>query len=424
MAQIDQKLVQAGQVQIEECILIQNGGDAFDFIEQLDSVTLYEDVYSPFITGYLTVTDTLDIAGHVGRAGRDLLKLKIFTPTIDKKNYIEGVFVIYKMSDRVEVRDRMQGYYLHFASYEFMIDMMKAVSRTYTGTPSGLAKTILETQLGTTKNINVEPSANVLRYTSNFWSPSKNLTYLANHAQNNSQGSTYMFYENRDGFNFKTLESINSEPKIQDFYGNDFTTETNTVDGAIRFGTAKRDPIKDYKSILGLRIDTAFDFLKDYSDGMIKTKMYSHDLLTKRLDVKTVDLSSDNLTKINKNKLYTDNVVNKSDALLMNMNRHFDVLDKGDGTDFRWKQKRIMQLGQYRAGIIEIDVYGRTDYTIGKKVSLDLNKMTTIGKQDDRNSYLDKLYSGNYVITAIAHTINRQEHRCNIELAKTHTNSE
>lgn len=420
----DTKLVQAGQVQIEECILLMNDGKTIDFVEQLDSVTLYEDIYSPFITGFITVTDTLDIPGNFGRAGRDLLKLRISTPTIDAKQYIDGFFVVYKMSDRVEVRDRMQGYQLHFASAEFGIDMMKAVSRTFSGTPSDIVKTILESSLGSVKPFNAETTNNTVKYTSNFWSPSKNFAYLASMASNTKSASTYMFYENRDGYNFRSLESINSDPLLQSFYGNDFTTDTNTDPKAVKFGTARRNPIKDYKSIGGLRIDTSFDFLRDYSDGMIKTKMYSHDLTTKRLDIKSVDLISDDLGKMNKNKFYTDDVIKNTEGLLMNMNRHYDVLDKGDGTDFRWKQRRLMQLGQYRAGIVEIDVYGRTDYTIGKKVSLDLNKMTLIGKTDTRSDYLDKLYSGTYIITAIVHRINRQEHRCNIELAKTHTNSE
>jgi hypothetical protein len=424
MATTDQKLVQAGQVQIEECILLSNGAGAIDFINQVDSVTIYEDIYSPFLTGYITITDTLDIPGYLGRSGRDMLKLKIFTPTVDKKSYIEGMFVVYKMSDRVEVRDRMQGYYLHFVSYEFTVDMMRCISRTFTGSPSALAKTILETQLGSTKNFRADTTSNTIKYTSNFWSPTQNLIYLANHAQNTSQASTYMFYENRDGFNFRTLEGISAEEVTQAFSMNDFTTDTNTDDKALRFGTAKRDPEKDYQSIRAIRIDTSYDFLRDYMDGMIKTKMYSHDLVTKRLDVRQVSLVTDTLAKMNKNKFYTDDVINKSDYLLMNMPRHYDVLDAGDGTDFGWKQKRLMQLGQYRAGIVEIDVYGRTDYTIGKKVSLDLNKMISISLIDDRSSYLDKLYSGNYVVTAIVHTFTRAEHKCTMELAKTHTNSE
>lgn len=424
MAQADQKLTQAGQVQIEECIILHNDGMAIDIVNQLDSVTLYEDVYSPFITGFISITDTLDIPGALGRSGRDLLKLKIFTPTIDKKHYIEGFFVIYKMAERSAVKDRMQGYNLYFASVEYAVDMMNSISKTFSGSPSKIAKTILETHLGSTKNFDAEASSNNLKYTSNFWSPSKNLAYLSEHSTNSRMSPNYMFFENRQGYNFRTLESLADSPSIQDFSGNDFTTDTNTTDGANRFGTTQRDPAMDYKSIGDIRIDTTFDFLRDYSDGMIKSKMYSHDLVTKRLDIKRVDLSTDTMLKLNKNNFYTDDLVQTSKPILMNMSRHFGVSGDGDSTDFRWKQKRIMQLGQYRSGIVEIEVYGRTDYTVGKKVNLKLNKMTVIGKEDTPDIYLDKLYSGNYVITAIVHRINRQEHRCNIELAKSHTNNE
>ena len=328
------------------------------------------------------------------------------------------------MSDRVDVRDRLQGYNLHFASVEFAIDMMRTPSKTFSGTPTEVVKDILEHHLGSTKKFSGETTNNTVRYTSNFWSPSKNFEFLAAHATNASQSGSFMFYENRDGFNFRSLDSINTEPVLQDFHGNDFTSDTNTVDGAVRFGTSKRNPTQDYKSLGSLRIDTSWDFLRDYSDGMIKTKMYAHDLVTKRLGIKFADLTSDTLPSMNKNKLYTAGVVDKTDYLLMNMNRHYDLMDRGDSSDYAWKQKRVMQLGQYRSGIVEIDVYGRTDYTVGKRVSLDLNKMTSIGLGDTKDEYIDNLYSGNYIISAIVHRINRQEHRCTIELAKTHTNSE
>lgn len=415
------KLTQAGQVQIADCIILHNDGAAIDIINQVDSVTIYEDLYSPFITGYISVTDTLDLPGALGRAGRDLLKLRIFTPSIDAANNIDGIFVIYKMAERSEVKDRMQGYNLYFASVEFTIDMMKTVSKTYSGTPSDIVKTILTTQLGSTKPFNFEQTANTIKYTSNFWSPSKNFTYLSNHALNNRQNPTYMFFENRYGYNFKTLEGIGTEAIIQDFSGNDFVSDTNTTPGATRFGTTKRDPVMDYKSILNLRVDVTYDFLRDFAAGMIKSKMYSHDLVTKRVDIKRTDLTQDNMLRMNMNNFYTDDVIKTSEAVLMNMYRDYDVQDKGDSTDYNWRQKRIMEMSTYRAGIVEIEVYGRTDYTVGKKVNLNLNKMTLIGKGDTPDIYLDNVYSGNYIITAIVHHINRQTHTCNIELAKSHT---
>jgi hypothetical protein len=423
MALSDKKLVQAGQVEIEEVMIFHNDGVAVDILNQVDSVTIYEDIYSPFTTGFLSVTDTLDMPGLLGRSGRDLIRLRIFTPSIGEASYIDDYFVIYKMAERSEVKDRMQGYNLYFASLEFMIDMQKTVSKTFSGTPSSIAKTILETQLGSTKKFNFDVSANSLKYTSNFWSPSKNLTYLSSHSVDGFGASSYMFFQNRSGYNFRTLEGLGKGPIVQKFSGNDFTTDTNTTDGANRFGTVKRDPIKDYASVGKVSIDTTYDFLRDYNDGMIKTKMYSHDLTTKRLDIKRVDLASDSMNRMNANNFYTDDVVKTSEPLLMNMSRHTGVSNEGDSTDYKFKQRRIMQLGQFRSGVVEIEVYGRTDYTVGAKVNLNLNRMKVIGKEDSSSTYIDKLYSGNYIITAVVHRITRAEHKCNLELAKSHTNN-
>lgn len=399
------------------------GGEYIDITNQLDSITIYEDIYSPFITGYLSVTDTLDIPGSFGRSGRDLLKLKIYTPSIDTKSHLSGYFTIYKMGERTAIKDRMQGYNLYFASTEYMFDVMKTISKPFSGTPSDIATNIVETQLASTKKINVEKTSNSISYVSNFWSPTKNLTYLASHALNARQGANYMFYENRDGLNFRSIESVSDEAVIQNFSGNDFITDTNTTDGATRFGTAKRDPIQDYKVVQKIRIDTTFDFVRDFRNGMLKTKLYSHDLVTKRLDVKFLNLLEDGLPRLNKNQLYTKDVVDQMEPMLMNMSRHYGVLGNADMTDYKWKQRRIMQLGQFRSSIVEIEVFGRTDYTVGKKVNLNLNKLMDIQMTDQLDDYLDKVNSGNYIITAIAHKITRGSHMCNIELAKSHTDT-
>ena len=71
--------------------------------------------------------------------------------------------------------------------------------------------------------------------------------------------------------------------------------------------------------------------------------------------------------------------------------------------------------------MIEIDVYGRTDYTVGKKVKVQMNQLRDLSKDEDSKDLLDKLYSGTYIITAMSHQITKGEHRCTLELCKEST---
>jgi hypothetical protein len=418
------KVYKAGSIQIEELMLLKAGSDGVDVMEQLMELVIYEDMYSPFITGTLTLFDTLDLPGVFGRAGRDMLWIKMYTPSIAADQYIQGYFVIYKMGPRVESRDRAQTYTYSFASAEMLQDMNGTISKTFEGTPHEIANTISTKYLATEKKVTTENCTNKLKYTSNFWSPIQNMNYITQHAKS-SNGSNLLFFENRQGFNLQSMAAMTSNdvPLLQSWESNDFSAEFNTnKTDKISFATATIEPGQDYHVAQVVRVDIGYDFLRDYESGMISTKMYAHDFVTKKLQISNYTMSGDSPPLYNKNKLYTDGVIASMSPKILTMSKHTNVNDRGDMTDYDWKQKRIGQLGQFTASMIEIEVFGKTDYTVGKKVFISMNKMRLISKDDAEGDFIDKYYSGYYIITAIAHKINRVQHMCTIELSRNGTN--
>lgn len=417
-------LDQAGQVELLNCTIMKSNGASIEVIDQVDFINIYEDIYAPFISGYIVFSDTYDLPGVIGRSGKDMIRLNIRTPSIQEHHYINRVFYIHKMTDRTEFRDRLQGYKLHFTSSEYSIDLMKTTSRAYKGTPSDIVAAILETELKTDVPFFYEKSTNIVKYTSNFWSPTKNFAYLSEHATNQNNSASYLFYENRDGFNFRSLESIfNDSEFMNTFSANDFVADVNTDDKALKFITANRNPEKSYKSILELKIDKTYDFLNDYKSGVIKSKLYCHDLTSKKLDIKTYSLTENTMEAKNIYNLYSEETVNNTEPVLMKLNKHFDVSDNGDTSNHNWLQKRAVEMGLFLSAKVQIGVFGRTDYTVGKRVALELNRMMQLIQTDDISTYLDRVYSGEYITTAVVHKISRSEHRCTLELSKSHTNS-
>jgi hypothetical protein len=196
--------------------------------------------------------------------------------------------------------------------------------------------------------------------------------------------------------------------------------ESNS-DNQLSYGQAQRDPSKDFQIIQDIRVDKIFNFFDDYAAGMIKTKMYSHDISTKRLNIKKYEMIQDTGPRLNTNRPYRDEIVSNVDPVLMFMTQHNNSHDKGDSTDFNIKQKRIIRLRQMYSQTIEIDVFGRTDYTVGKKVNVFVNRLVPLIKTDTEDDYTDKIYSGVYIITAITHKINRDRHLCVLELSKNST---
>ena len=117
----------------------------------------------------------------------------------------------------------------------------------------------------------------------------------------------------------------------------------------------------------------------------------------------------------------TSGVVTNTEPLVMTASKHWGVLDPEDKTNTKFIQKRISQLAQYQSFKIEIDVFGRCDYTVGKKVYVDVNQIRAISRDEDKDLFLDKLYSGHYLVSKVAHHITRKEHMATIELIKDST---
>lgn len=402
----------AGEYFIDEVTIITTDNVETNIINQIGGIVLYEDLFSPFISGTIFVKDTFDLPGLIGRAGLNKVRLKIYTPSINKENYIYATFHIYKHSDRTLTGDRAQQYSLHFISEE-AIPNQKRISKSYSGSPSELVNRIVRDEFRSRKPVYMTPSTNSTKYVSNFWTPTQNITFLSEHSRS-SNGDNYVFYENRDGFNFKCLNDLSNKqvPPLQKFSNYD------------TLGAGEKNIDRDYQTIISLNVDTMFDYIADLDAGIIKSKMYISDAVLKRFKIKNFELSTDKKQLLNKNRLYTDKVVTDSEFTIMSGTRQYNTMGSGDSTNFDYYQRRISQIRQFQSSKIEIEVLGRTDYTVGKKVEIDINKIRSFSKGDSEAEFKDKLLSGNYIISAVAHKFSPEKHICSLELIKDSTESE
>jgi hypothetical protein len=120
---------------------------------------------------------------------------------------------------------------------------------------------------------------------------------------------------------------------------------------------------------------------------------------------------------LNKYAIASDRAIFRSNSLLVNYPRALNTFSGfGDTTNYKTFQERVSLLKQAESNKIEIVVPGRTDYTVGQKVSVTLNKVEPFSKND--TDITDKMFSGFYLVSAINHYITRESHECNMELIK------
>lgn len=412
---------QAGEYEIDFFELLLAEGEGIDISEQVDVINIYEDMYSPFITGKVVLRDTLDIPNFLGRGGKDLVNLSVHTKGIDRQknsNVISGLFWIYRFGDRNMIGDRMQQYAFYFVSIEMMFDFKKQVSSAFRGTSDEIITRIVKKYYPeSNKELLFDKSSHQMKFISNFWTPSKCIEYCSQHSISSNGDASFSFFENRDGFNFKTLStifSIDKEKPYQVFRENDFSVDVVT-EGSL-MGFAERNPNKDAQIVQTVRVDTVYDYLDVYNAGGIKTRLMSFDLLKKTVSAKTVS-ARDN-SRINQNPVFPKQIVDSVDPKRVFIPKNYDVTDYANSTNSRFFQSRMSDMRIINSSKIEIDVFGRTDYTVGKVIYYNSNIKTQITAQDDPNNIVDVVYSGYYVITAINHRFTRKAHLCTLELSR------
>lgn len=417
------KLLFAGQYTLDSIDIIQPNGVAVDVREQVEQITIYEDIFSPFISGNLICLDTADLPSLFLNAGADLLRLSVWTPTIDKSKRIDRYFHIYKLSDRAEISDRSQSYIFHFVSQESIVDTSFNFSRTFKSNGSANVKTILEKGLNSAVPLLTEPSMNDVVYTSNNWSPTKNIRYNCENSIAPDTTPSYVFFESRAGFEFQPLTVLAKKEPINKFYTSNHISTVKTE--GVSASEVVADLSKDYNTIISMSAKVTYDYQRDKANGLMNSRQFAFDLTAKTFSDITYNANSDDRGRMNPNRFYTKEVINTSyrgsvGSVLLNNQRHNNLYDdSGDTTDVTFRQKRISILRQFRQHVVEIEVFGRTDYTVGETVDTDFNKLRLITEDTKASDVTDPLFSGKYLITAVCHRFTRDgKHICKLELSR------
>lgn len=409
----------AGDVNVEKVIITSRiNGNSFNVSNQLIQINVFEDMFSSFTTGELIFKESFDFVNGFPFIGEEELELKISTPTVDAKSggTIEGKFYIYKLSDRTEYAERNVIYIAKFISIEAIKDINNKISKAFSGKVSDIVKELVYRQgLETNKLLTVEESANSTKYVSNFWTPTRNIVYLSEQAYNTNKFASYVFFENRFGFNFVSLDLLNYSEPTQTF-------ENGNLGKAIGdTGGSSRVIVKDYSQVRGIEIKKNFDYIQNTMNGMYGSTLYNYDFTTKRYNRLQYSYLDDfnKQIRLNKNPLTSDKIPLAYDSTVINSVTHNGIFTGfGDVSSTSTLQSRISRLAQAEAFKIKIEVAGRMDYTVGQMVKFNSYKTESVHENDDTSDNIDRVLSGFYLIGAINHQITRERHDCYIELIK------
>ena len=408
-----EKINGAGDIEIKQIDLVGKYSTT-SLVGLYTEVQIFEDIFSPFITGTITITESFDLINKLPLIGEEFLILDLTTPGFEKR--IKGRFYVFKCSEKVAIRDKLSGYTLSFISIDAVNDLNIRLNNAWSGFCSDIAfRLIAKDKAGvqTEKPINIEDTINGIKFVCNNWSPVKAINYVAEKSVNKDGISSYLFFENRDGFNFVSLHTLYQGNTIQDFiFDNYERTETNV-------GDTIRDAEQDYRRIITMSMPSGFDFIDRLSKGMFTSNLTSYDMVTKRFKRQYFSYQEEfnKIPHLNKFPLNSTEVISAPDSLVYNKIKHtamhngFDDVSNSDKFLFR-----LSALANTQGFKLRVETLGRTDYTVGKVISLKTFRLESVN--DKSNDLVDPTYTGKYLISAVKHNIGGNTHTCTLELIK------
>lgn len=435
-----ESLIHAGDFKLEELIISSpNTGETADITDFMLEINLYEDLFSFCMSGNLILADAANLISNLPILGNEFITIKLRTPTLEDNaaNIIKKTFQIYAIYDRVLNDDRSQYYNISFMSIEGYQDQTTVVKKSFKGTTDEVAKKIYEDNIEIDRPLVImdTPHTSTVKYTSNHWSPFKNMNFIAKRAKGNKLlGSDYLFFETNKAFYFASLEALIANQVAGGIF-DEYVLERNGAKMPRRLSDTLKyvgNVMPDKMTVIeNLKMLTTLDVMDGNNRGAFASSIDGYDLYTKKVIQRSIDFvqAMKDFKKtgplnilpstLKRNPLSNKTYFSHNSGLY----NDFGLTDEEDlpagATIDAFAQKELrrkLYLNSFENNKFEATLPGRTDIQVGHVISLLYPSAEAPG--DDLSTVLDPLLSGLYIISAIHHKINSDRHVMTAEFIK------
>jgi hypothetical protein len=423
---------------LEYLILNTSKGD-WDLKPLLVEFSYYEDIFSFVVSGSLTIRDALGYISYFQLDGTEILNISL--GKFEDGPKIDLALRVYKVDNRKSVGNMTSEYYtLHFCSEELILSEQSKISKSFDGVEiSKIITNILndkndgfnindskKTFGGNSKKIDIEETQGVYNFALGYMKPFEAISYVSMYARPvNGVGADMLFYETKDGFKFKSLQTLYK----QDAYRN-YTYNPKNTDESF---------FKKLTNVITYEIVKPFDMLNEINAGTFANRLISLDPLTRTKTITDYNYTKDDGKMLNtnvpvyspKNRLGNQVEMSPLSNIKVAMSnagrkdvtyiKENDTIELGGKDIFieTWGPHRLSQLNLMNFTTVKISVAGDPALTVGQTIFFNIyNLAQSTGSPAD----LDKYYSGKYLITAVRHVIQSPEtYQTILEISKDST---
>ena len=436
-----ESLIHAGDYKIEQLFITSpSTGETADITDFMMEINLYEDLFSFCMTGNVIVADAANLISNLPIVGNEFITVKFRTPTLEDspENVIQKTFQVYAIYDRILNDDRSQFYNISFISPEGYEDQTTVIGKSYNDSTDAVVKKIYEEYIEVDRPLIIfdTPHTSKIKYTSNYWSPFKNMNFVASRVKGSTlAGSDYLFFETNKSFYFASIESL-IDAQVKGGVFEEYVLERDGAKMPRRINPSLTYLGKQFPpsmtSVENLKLLTSIDTLDGNNRGAFASTVDGYDFYTKKIVRSDFDFI-ENMSEFKKTgptNILPPNL--KRNAL---SNKKYYSQNTGLYNDFGLTDEEDLPAGCTAQTIVdrisnrksylnsfenykfEATLPGRTDINVGHVISL-LYPSAEAPTPGSTSTILDPLLSGLYIISAIHHKFNADRHVMTFEMIK------
>jgi len=323
---------------------------------------------------------------------------------------------IYSIPDRKPVGNQNSEFIkIFFCSKELFDSEQIKVVKSYKGKAiHQIITDILLTQLKVNPNRidtqNFEKTIGVYDFIIPTLRPFEAISWLCTYAKpakTGGQSADMLFFETKDGFQFRSISSIYKDRPYKTYTYNIKNIESQTFEQKIT-------------SVLDYQFVKDFDALNEINSGTFINRVMSFDPLNRSTNFTDFDYTKDITTRLNKGaptdiseykdkargalKLVVSNSNQKFKPTFQNLKQPSQKNLSPDSFIQETVKNRTAELALANYTILKIRVPGDTGLTAGSIINFNL---PALDYQNNRKQF-DKFYSGKYLVTAVRHILQSQ----------------
>jgi hypothetical protein len=427
-AETPSDLINADQFYLEKIELITTS-QIISLSSIMVELSYYEDIMNSSMTGEVLINDAESIIDRFAMTGSEYVRME-FKKTKQANISFFKYFRVYRVSERLLDNNYTELYKLHLCSEELFLSEQKKISKSYPGKEiHNIVKDILLNELKIPRGkVIVDNTKGIYDFIIPYKKPFEAINWLANYAQpEKALGADFLFFENRNGFNFLSLQTLYSQPAYREYRYDMRNTESST------------ETIRSLNGIKSYTFLDTFDSLYGTSTGAFSNSVLTIDPLTRRYTTTNYNYLSNfnNYKHLNKQPVIPT-ITNRDN---INANESYNSVLKVLTTNANQKTAegikdipfavsndvgvetyvphRTSQLAMAHYSRIKMSVSGDPGLTVGQVINVTLPSLKNRDGSSLQQGQKDEIHSGNYIITAVRHVVDSYlKYETVLEIAK------